>query len=273
MQHFSFRRSFLKFAPLGLAVPIGATIGTRIGARAATTDAPVVPSMFPTQPPDLVREMVSVSHGNVKRVRELLKDRPALAKASWDWGFGDWETALGAASHVGNREIAEFLIEQGAPPTLFSATMLGHLDVVKSLIAAQPGVERIPGPHSISLLAHAKAGGAGSVEVLRYLESLGDAGATPEAPISAEEVAALAGTYVFGSGPGDRIDISVAEGKLMFTRVGTTARRLFFLGDRAFYPAGSKAVRVRFTGDAKEMALSVHDPEPVVTARRLPATA
>src|ERR1051325_5140636 len=84
---------------------------------------------FPSQPPDVVKEMVSVSHGNVKRVKELVKMHPALAKAAWDWGFGDWETALGAASHVGNREIAELLIEQGAPPTIFSATMLGQLEV------------------------------------------------------------------------------------------------------------------------------------------------
>jgi hypothetical protein len=34
--------------------------------------------------------------------------------------------------------------------------MLGQLDVVKALIQAQPGAQRIPGPHSISLLAHAK---------------------------------------------------------------------------------------------------------------------
>ena len=35
---------------------------------------------------------------------------PALARASWDWGYGDWETPIDAASHVGNRAIAEFLI-------------------------------------------------------------------------------------------------------------------------------------------------------------------
>src|SRR5262245_6396028 len=92
-----------------------------------------IPESFPTHAPDLVREIVSVSHGNVKRVKELVEARPSLAKAAIDWGYGDWETALGAASHVGNREIAEFLISNGAPPTLFSATMLGQLDVVKAM--------------------------------------------------------------------------------------------------------------------------------------------
>src|SRR6185436_9925915 len=106
----------------------------------AAPAAPVAPG-FPSQPMDLVKEMVTVAHGNVKRVQELVKAHPALAKASWDWGFGDWETALGAASHVGNREIAELLIANGAPPTIFSAVMLGQLDVVRIMIAATPGVQ------------------------------------------------------------------------------------------------------------------------------------
>ncbi len=102
--------------------------------------------------------MVAVSHGNVARVKELLAASPALAKAAWDWGYGDWESALGAASHVGNREIAALLLTNGAHPTIFSAAMLGQLDVVKAFIAASPGVQKTYGPHGISLLAHAKNG-------------------------------------------------------------------------------------------------------------------
>ena len=151
------RRNVFRLAPLGL--PLSQSFGE------TAPDKVAVPVTFPTQPPELVREMVSVSHGNVKRVRELVDARPALAKASWDWGFNDWETALGAASHVGNREIAEYLIAHGAHPSLFSAAMLGQLEVVKAFIAAQPGTQRIAGPHSISLLAHAKAGGANAEPV------------------------------------------------------------------------------------------------------------
>jgi hypothetical protein len=50
--------------------------------------------------------MVGASHGNLARVNELVLAHPALANAAWDWGFGDWETAIGAASHVGNKQIA-----------------------------------------------------------------------------------------------------------------------------------------------------------------------
>ena len=129
-----------------------------------------VDEAFPSLHLSLAKEIVGVSHSNLARVRELVQQHPALAKASFDWGYGDAETALGAASHVGRREIAEFLIENGAPPTIFSATMLGQLDVVRAMIAATPGLQRMRGPHSISLLTHAKLGGPKSEPVLKYLE-------------------------------------------------------------------------------------------------------
>jgi hypothetical protein len=226
--------------------------------------AAAAPDSFPTTPPELAREMVMVSHGNVQRVRELADAHPALAKAAWDWGFGDWETALGAASHVGNREIAEYLIGKGAHPTIFSAAMLGHLETVKAFVAAQPGVQRIAGPHSISLLQHARAGKTAAEPVLRYLESLGDAGPEPPVPISAEEMAALAGTYTFGSGPNDRIEITIEKNSVQFHRAGADSRGLIHVGDRAFHPAGAAAVRIRFTGKQ----LTVHDPGVVLTATK-----
>ena len=51
----------------------------------------------------------------------------------------------------------ELLIENGAPPTLFSAAMLGQLDLVKAFLATVPGGQRMRGPHSISLLTHAQS--------------------------------------------------------------------------------------------------------------------
>ena len=170
------------------------------------------------QPVEMVREMVSVSHGNMKRVRELVEAHPSLAKASWDWGFGDWEAAIDAASHVGNREIAEYLIGKGARPTLFTAAMLGQLEVVKGLIAAHPGVQRCAGPHSISLLAHARNGGSPAKEVYQYLESLGDAGSPAAAPITDEELISLAGTYSFGGGATEQIEIKSQQGSTLCLR-------------------------------------------------------
>lgn len=243
----------------GSGLPLAQGIAAPPPAKLGATDT------FPMQPVELVKEMVTVSHGNAKRVRELVEAHPALAKASWDWGFGDWEAAIDAASHVGNREIAEYLIGKGARPTLFTAAMLGQLEVVKGLIAAHPGVQRLAGPHSISLLAHAKNGGAAAKEVYQYLESLGDAGSPAPAPISDEDLNNLAGTYSFGSGATEEIEIKASKSQLLFTRTGATPRPLYHLGDHAFYPAGASAVRIQF----KESTLTVHDPEPVLVATRI----
>ena len=127
------RRTFLAS---GAAVAVG--YGHRRGTRTPETDDPY--RGFPQQNPALVREVVGVSHGNFERVREMVDASPALAKAEIDWSFGDWESALGAASHTGNRDIAEYLIEKGARPTIFSATMLGQLKVVRAFVESSPGV-------------------------------------------------------------------------------------------------------------------------------------
>jgi hypothetical protein len=169
---------------------------------------------------------------------------------------------------VGNREIAEYLIAHGARPSLFSAAMLGQLDVVKAIVAARPGAQRIRGPRSIPLLAHAKAGGAQAVPVFRFLESPGDADWEATAPISDAEMAALGGVYAYGQGATEQIEIVAEKGQLMFTRKGGSARRLFHVGDHAFHPAGADAVRIRFSGTpAAGMTLTVHDPDVVLTAR------
>lgn len=118
----------------------------------------------------LVKEFVGAAHGKLDRTKEMLAERPALLNATWDWGGGDFETGLGGAAHMGNREIALYLIGQGARTDIFSAAMLGQLDVVKALVKAFPGIEKSLGPHKIPLLAHAKRGGA--EEVAAYLEAI-----------------------------------------------------------------------------------------------------
>ena len=60
---------------------------------------------YPTTDAIVARDLVGASHANFDRVKEIVAKHPEAVKVSWDWGFGDWETALGAASHVGNRWI------------------------------------------------------------------------------------------------------------------------------------------------------------------------
>jgi len=260
------RRSFLNRTPLVLTPALwtaaaASPVFRRAGAPAA------VDAAFPTQPADLVREMVGVSHSNLARVKELLARQPTLARAAYDWGFGDWEDALGAASHVGNRDIAETLLAHGARPTIFSAAMLGQIDAVKAFIAASPGIEATPGPHSITLLRHAIAGGPGAQAVADYLRTLPAADRRPETqPIPPEQLAALAGEYVFGPAADERITIAVTNGALIFARAGRI--RLTHVGDRAFFPAGAPLVRIRFGEAATGMTLTVHDPDLILEARR-----
>lgn len=258
------RRSFLANAGAGVLVAgSGASLG-----RAAQT--PPLPELFPTQAPELVREVVLVSHFNPARVKELVTRQPALARAAWDWGFGDWESALGAASHMGNREIAELLLSHGARPDLFSAAMLGQLDAVKALVAARPGVQRTKGPHGITLLAHARAGGEPALPVRRFLETLGDADeALPIQPLAPEDRSAVLGSYRFGAGAKDVFVVDDKDGKgLTIQRVNAMQRPLSHLGARAFSPAGAEAVRIRFSAESPAATLTVHDPDLVVTAQR-----
>ena len=243
-------------------------------ARSDSPQTPITPSgvtapgdLYPAEPPELARETVLVSHFNLARVRELVAAHPTLAKATWDWGFGDWESALGAASHMGNRPIAEFLLANGACPSIFSATMLGQLNVVKAFIAAQPGIQRTAGPHSISLLAHAKAGGEVALPVYEFLRSLGDAGNPPESPLADHDRAAILGTYIFGPNPTQQVDVTVDKDRLTWTRKGTMGRTLFHLGDRVFHPAGAAAVRIRFSEEGGARIMTVSDPDVVLVGR------
>ena len=257
-----FTRRLLFAAPALGCVPL---------ASAAEQPKRPVSAVFPSHDPEIVREFVTVAHGNVARVKELVEKRPALAETAYDWGFGDWETALGAASHVGNRPIAELLIAAGAAPTIFSAAMLGQLDVVKAFVAALPGVQRQHGPHGITLLAHAKAGGAAAKPVVEFLEALGDADQpVPNLPLTDEERQSLLGTYSFGDAPSDRFEVEAARNALTIRRTTGNARGLSHRGELSFSPAGAQHVRIRFEAEnGKAKALSVLDPEVLVRAVRI----
>ena len=267
------RRSFLAICPVA-AVPLVVRgplfAGPSPTPRPEAASPAAVGAGFPTQEPELVREMVGVAHGNFARVKELVGRHETLAKAAVDWGFGDWESALGAASHVGNREIAEFLLAHGARPSIFSAAMLGQLEVVRAFVLAMPGIQKTKGPHSISLLRHAQAGGPPAQAVVDYLVALGGADERQaEQPLSADDVAKLTGAYAFGKKASDRIEIRYDKERLWFARAGGSARGLFHLGSFEFSPVGAEVVRIRFEDRAAGVALAVYDPDLVLTARKV----
>ena len=120
---------------------------------------------------ELVAEFVLMAHGDLGIVKQLLEQEPAIVNAAWDWGGGDWETALGAAAHVGRRDIAEYLLEHGARMDVFAAAMLGETEIVRAMLEAQPTLRDARGPHGIPLRAHAEAGGEQAREVLDLLHA------------------------------------------------------------------------------------------------------
>lgn len=199
------------------------------------------------QEQERVRSVVGASHSNLERVRELVLEQPALAKASWDWGFGDWESALGAASHTGRREIAEFLIAHGARPNLFSAAMLGELDVVRAHVEARPDAVSLPGPHGISLVRHARAGGDEAALVLEYLlERVGE----DEVPLGLEASPTLhdryGGRYVDPTEPEVGLTVAGDSRWLMIGAGEVASSRILPVADDVFHPTGAPAVRLRF---------------------------
>ena len=116
------RRSFI--ANLTVATGFVAASAVDVFPQPATASSTF--DWMPSQDPAVVKEMVGVSHADLKRVRELVEKQPALANASVDWGFGDWENALGAASHMGRRDIAEVLLANGAVRRCFRRRCSGR---------------------------------------------------------------------------------------------------------------------------------------------------
>ena len=119
--------------------------------------------------PALVENFVAQAHADLERVRALLAQEPALVNAAWDWGGGDWETALGAAAHMGRRDIALLLIAERARVDVFAAAMLGELAIVGAMVEAFPELRYARGPHGIPLAMHAEAGGDHAAAVLEYM--------------------------------------------------------------------------------------------------------
>ena len=263
------RRSFLSVTGLS-TLGISAAV-TRAWGQAAPPPALSSADVYPAQDPALVKDVVGASHGNMARVREIVEKQPAYARASMDWGFGDWETCIDAAAHVGNKPIADFLLGHGARPTIFSAAMMGQLDAVKALVAARPGIQKSLGPHGITLMSHARAGGPDAAPVVEYLKSIGDAD-TPlaSAAIAPADRDALAGKYVYGPGPRDYFTVDVQRDQLGIDRPSGPSRRgLIHTGNLVFFPVGVPTVKIAFSRDGNNATqLTIADPEVLVTGKR-----
>src|SRR5262245_12395613 len=267
------RRSFFSVTA-GLSALGLSALATKAWGQAPNLPPPVLSAadVFPSQDPAAVKEAVVAAHGNVKRIQELVASQPALARASVDWGFGDWETCIDGAAHVGAKPIADLLLQNGARPTIFSAAMMGQLDVVKAFISARPGIQKKHGPHGITLMAHARAGGADAQAVVQYLATLGDADtAIPSSPITPAEKDSVAGKYVYGPGPRDHFVIDIQREQLGIDRPQGPARRsLIHTGNLVFFPSGVPSAKIAFAREnGKVTQMTLADPNVMLTAKRV----
>ena len=124
-------------------------------------------------PAEKVKEFVIAGHAKFDSVKQLLTEFPTLLYATWDWGNGDFETALEGAGHMGNKEIANYLISLGARTNLFVLTMLGKTQIVKSFLDAYPQYLNARGPHGFTFLHHAQKGGDDAKELFDYFQMKG----------------------------------------------------------------------------------------------------
>lgn len=127
----------------------------------------------PPYDPALVREFVTAGHVDQDKTMSMLGEYPNLLNSAWDWGGGDFETAIGGAGHMGRTDIAEFLISKGARVNLFVLTMLGKTKLVQPVLEEYPSLLQARGPHGYSLLYHAQKGGERSAVLADYLQSKG----------------------------------------------------------------------------------------------------
>jgi hypothetical protein len=136
----------------------------------------------------VVEELVGNAHGNLARVRELLDVHPAALNLKAPWN----ETAIEAATQMGDKPIIELLIGRGAPVDFFTACVLGRMDEVKADLEADPSRVHARGVHDLPALYFAAIGGD-----LEIAKRLLDGGADVNA--KAESAAPIHGAVMGGS--------------------------------------------------------------------------
>jgi len=279
------RRTALKtysLAMLGLAIPSIAFSNDTLLTPSEIANNGKLPKHFPNLDPEMIAEVVGKSHFDLDRVKQLVDHRPELSRSVHEWRFGDFESAIGAASHVGRRDIVQYLISKGARPTLFTFAMLGAFDVVKSAITAVPGIQNTTGPHGISLLDHAYAGERMKdkmtpIEInklkktIDYLEELGDAGSEQYLTLSDEEQQKYLGNYKYGEGALDGFTIDLNMRKIIsLGPIDGFGGALYKLDNNTFTYNGTPSIKISFdVYDDVVKSLTLTDPDFKVVAKKI----
>jgi uncharacterized protein len=103
---------------------------------------------------DQIKEFVIAGHGNFEKIKTMLELDSDLLEVKHPWSETDSESALQASSHVGNVQIAMYLLRKGATLEITTAAMLGDLTAIKTFLDADSSLIQATGGHGISLLTH-----------------------------------------------------------------------------------------------------------------------
>ncbi len=149
------------------------------------------------------------------------------------------------------------------------------------MLNARPGLQKVPGPHGIPLLQHAKhrlwhkdISEEDKIKVnltIAYLASLGGANESAKSlEMTEEEKAMYVGEYRFGEQAGEVFEVVLNRRKMLsIGRKGTFGRTMNRVGDKRFSPSGAPSVQISFVIKEKQaVSLTIHEPEPLVTAIR-----
>lgn len=120
----------------------------------------------------MLEDFIIYAHSDLEMTKKLLDREPMLINGFMDWGAGDWESALGGASHMGRHDIVSLLLERGARIDIFCATMMGQFEAVKAFLTLQPKLIDARGPHGFSLHFHAQLAGKEADKMVAYLQTI-----------------------------------------------------------------------------------------------------
>ena len=271
------RRAVVKSALLGtVVVPISAMT---LRSNKKTVHQSISPN-YPSIDLETTKQVVLYAHFDLDRLKALVDERPELSRSSYDWAFGDWESAIGAGSHVGRWDIIDYLMDNGARATIFTHIALGQADIVKAIIESNPVIKKTVGPHGITLLQHAKislrskdrsAEHIQSLEKLsEFLESETASFETTYLDSDPEELAMYEGDYFYGEGLENGLSVKINRRNMIaLGRLGTFGGGLFKVATHRFVHNGTPSTEISFeVKKGESVALNIHEPGSSIKAIR-----
>ena len=79
----------------------------------------------------------------------FLRTEPGLLHAAWDWGGGDSEYGAGCGRAYGEEGHRPLSSRARGADRLFTAAMLGKLNLVQAILTESPELKQSRGPHGI----------------------------------------------------------------------------------------------------------------------------